>query len=89
MEIIFSEYFAYKAQLRGFVLTTIENIVKYSTERYFDTVTGRMVVIGNHDRRLVMIPYEAAGDVVTPVTIHATTRQQITFRIKTGRFIYE
>jgi len=55
----------------------------------YDTETFRMVVIGNHDKRLVIIPYETADNTVIPVTIHAITRQQIKFRIKTGRLIYE
>ena len=38
----------YKARLRGFDLAKIEDIVKYSTERYFDTETGRQIAIGPH-----------------------------------------
>jgi len=41
---------------------------------------------GRSDSRLVVIPYEQEGENFTPVTIHATTRQQINFRLKTGRF---
>lgn len=48
-----------------------------------------MIVIGKHDDRLVMIPYETEGDKIVPITVHATTRQQINFRVKTGRFRYE
>jgi hypothetical protein len=33
-----------------------------------------------------MIPYEQTGDDIIPVTIHATTRQQVNFRLKSGRF---
>ncbi len=40
-----------------------------------------------HNRRLVVIPYEVNDIVITPVTIHATTRHQISFRLKNGRFI--
>ena len=36
---------------------------------------------------LVVIPYERSDNVVAPVTIHAITRQQIRFRVKTGRFV--
>jgi len=32
-----------------------------------------------------MIPDEQSGEKMNPTTIHATTRQQITFRLKTGR----
>lgn len=76
----------YRARLRGFDLAKIEDIVRYATERYIDTATGRFVVIGRHDKVLVMIPYETDEDTITPVTIHATTRQQINFRLRTGRY---
>ena len=76
----------YRAKLRGFDLAKIEDIMRYSTERYFDTITQRMLVVGRHDDRLVLIPYEKKGNEVTPITIHTTTRQQINFRIKAGRF---
>jgi hypothetical protein len=79
----------YKVKLRGFDLANIENIVKSSSERYSDTTTGRRVAVGRHHNKLVMIPYEADENSITPVTIHVTTRQQIDFRIRTGRFIHE
>jgi hypothetical protein len=79
----------YRIGLRRFELTKIEGIIRYSRERYFDTVTRRMIVVGKHDDRLVMIPYERRKNEIIPVTIHATTRQQINFRLKTGRFTYE
>lgn len=79
----------YRARLRGFDLSRIEEIVKHSVERYFDTETGRRVVIGHHDRILVIVPYEANQDLITPITIHTTTRQQIRFRIQTGRYTLE
>ncbi|MDE0482773.1 MAG: hypothetical protein OXI67_09365 [Candidatus Poribacteria bacterium] len=79
----------YRAALRGFNLAKIEAIVRYSTERYFDTETGRRVVIGHHDQKLVMIAYEADQTSITPVTIHTTTRQQIRFRIRTRRYTHE
>jgi hypothetical protein len=78
----------YRARLRGFDLAKIEDIVRYSGERYFDTVTGRSVVVGRYDNMLVMIPYETDEDAITPITIHATTRQQINFRLRTGRFTH-
>ena len=85
--IIWSDYLQYRAKLRGFELAKIEEILKYSGERYYDTETGRLIAVGKHDRRLVIIPYEDSGNFITPVTIHATTRQQIRFRLKTGRYI--
>ena len=87
--IVWTDYVKYRARLRGFDLAKIEHIVRYSSERYFDTATGRLVVVGRHDNTLVMIPYEADKDSITLITIHATTRQQIKFRLKTGRFTNE
>jgi len=85
-EIIWTDYMLYRAQLRGYDLATIEQIVRFSGERYFDTATQRMVAIGRHVGQLVMIPYEQEAETVTPVSIHATTRQQIHLRLQTGRF---
>lgn len=85
-EIVWTPYMKYRARLRGFDLAVIDRIVRYSAERYFDTATGRMIVVGPDSRRLVMIAYEGDGDTVTPVTVHVTTRRQISFRVKTGRF---
>ncbi len=87
--IVWSDYLRYRTESRGFELSKIENILRHSGERYFDTATRRLIVVGKHDDRLVLIPYEKQGNEITPVTIHATTRQQINFRLKTGRFIYE
>ena len=84
--VIWTEYLKHRARLRGFDLATIEQIVRFSEERYFDTATQRMVAVGRHGDRLVMIPYEQEGETVTPVTIHATAREQINFRLRTGRF---
>ena len=78
----------YRARLRGFDLAKIEDIVRYSAERYFDTTTGRLVVVGRHDNIPVMIPYETDEDTIIPITIRATTRQQINFRLRTGRFTH-
>jgi DNA-directed RNA polymerase subunit K/omega len=84
--IVWTDYIRYRARLRGFDLARIEQIVRYSAERYFDTVTGRRIVVGRHDRELVVIAYEEIEEVITPVTIHATTHQQVSFRLRTGRF---
>ena len=78
----------YRSRLRGFEIEHIENILRYSNEKYFDTVTRRSIAVGRHDERLVLIPYEIIGNEIKPVTIHATTRQQINFRLKTGRFLH-
>ena len=86
---IWTEYLKYRAQLRGFDLTALEQIDRHSSERYLDTETGRIVAVGRHGRKLVMIAYEVEESVVTPVTVHAVSRQQIRFRVQTGRFINE
>jgi len=87
--IVWTEYLQYRAELRGFDLTRLARIIHHSSERYFDTETGRTIVVGRHNKQLVMIPYEVDGDTVIPVTIHAITRQQIRFRLRTGRFTNE
>lgn len=84
--IIWSDYLQYRATLRGFDLNQIEAILRYSGERYYDVETGRLIAVGKHDDRLVLIPYEASEDSITPVTVHATTRQQVRFRLKSGRY---
>jgi hypothetical protein len=87
--IVWTEYMLYRAELRGFDLAQLEQIMKSSIERYYDTETGRFVLVGRHNNQLVMLPYEVDGESVIPVTVHATTREQINFRLKTGRFTNE
>ena len=89
MTIIWTDYMKYRVQLRRFDLSQIESIIRLSEERYLDTTTGRNVVVGRHGKMLVMIPYDREDDTVTPVTIHATSRQQINFRVKSGRLNHE
>ena len=86
--IIWTGYMKHRTELRGFELSKIENILRHSAEKYLDTATQRLIIVGKHDDILVIIPYEKHGIEVTPITIHATIRQQINFRLKTGRFIY-
>jgi len=69
--IVWTEYMKYRLSLRGYNFATIEQILRYSSERYVDTVTGRVVAIGRHEKLIVMIPYELKGCTLTPVTIHA------------------
>lgn len=88
-KIVWSAYMKFRAAQRGYDLTKIEEIVRSSAERYYDTVTHRVVVVGRHDDRLVVIPIEREGNLILPVTIHAVTRQQIRLRLRNGRFIYE
>lgn len=87
--IVWNDYIKYRADLRGYALDKIEAILRYSSEKYFDESTHRMIVVGNHDDRLVMVPYEIAKKSIVPITIHAVSRQQIKFRIKSGRFTYD
>jgi len=87
--IVWTDYLRYRAGLRGFDLARIEEIVRYSDERYVDTATGRLVAVGKHALQLAMVPYEIEEDVIRPVTVHATTRTQIEARIKSGRFTHE
>jgi len=87
--VVWTEYTKYRLNLRGYDLATVEQVLRYSSERYVDTVTGRVVAIGRHEKLIVMIPYEMKGRTLTPVTIHATSRQQINSRIKSGRFKIE
>ncbi len=89
LTIIWSAYLQYRVVQRRYDLAKIEEIVRYSDERYFDTVTRRAVVVGKHDEQLVAIPIEREDNSIIPVTIHATTRQQIRFRPRSGRFIHE
>lgn len=79
----------YRAALRGFDLAAVDGIVRYSAERYLDQITGSHIVVGSHADTQVMIAYQAEKDVITPITIHATTRAQIKARLKSGRFTHE
>jgi hypothetical protein len=83
--IVWTEYMKYRLKLRGYDIETVEYILRYSSERYVDTVTERLVAIGRHVKLLVMIPYELTGGILTPVMIHATSLQQINSRLKSGR----
>lgn len=89
MTIIWTDYMKYRAKLRGFDLDRVEHILRYSQERYLDTVTGRPIAVGRHGTSLLMVPFEQDGDRITPVTVHTTIRQQINLRVKTGRFTHE
>ena len=89
MVLVWTDYMKYRAKLRGFELAEIEAIVRFSIERYFNNETGRRIVIGHHGTKLVMVAYEADRTSITPITIHATSRQQIRFRIRTRRYTLE
>ncbi len=84
---VWTDYLKHRSETRGFTLGVIEQIVRFSEERYFDTLTRRNLVIGRHGNQLVLVPYEEDGDVVTPITVHSTDRQQINLYVLTGRFV--
>lgn len=87
--IVWTDYLRYRADLRGFTLARIEEIVRYSEERYVDNATGRLAAVGKQGLQLLLVPYEIEANMIHPVTVHATTRAQIEARIKSGRFSYE
>lgn len=86
-EIVWTNYFRQRMRLREFIPETIESIVRFSSERYYDVETDRLITVGKHRDQLILIAYEQTPEQITPVTVHVTTRQQIRFRVKTGRFI--
>jgi hypothetical protein len=71
---------------RGYKKEQIEHIIRFSSERYFDTETRRFVIVGKHGAKEVIIPYDIEEKTIIPVTIHAISRQQIRFRKLSGRF---
>lgn len=49
-QVLWTAYLRHRARVRGFDLGVIEQIVRFSSARYFDTDTRRMVAIGRHGR---------------------------------------
>ena len=84
--VVFTDYLRFRAGLRGFDLDAVGEIVLHSTERYEDTVSGRQVAVGPYGNGLALIPYEVDADAIIPVTVHMTSRQQIRYRLRSGRF---
>jgi hypothetical protein len=84
--VVWTDYMKYRLRLRAFDIAMVERIVRYSSERYADTETGRTVAVGRDGERLVMVPYERNAEVLTPITVHVTNRQQVSFRVRSGRF---
>jgi hypothetical protein len=85
-QIQWSEYMLYRIKERGYDAAKVEEIIRHSAERYTDTESGRTVIVGRHDELSVLIPIEMDGSTIIPITVHAITRQQIRFRLQTGRF---
>jgi len=50
LKIVWSEYMKYRAELRGFYLRKIEDILRYSEERYFDTITRRLIALREEEK---------------------------------------
>jgi hypothetical protein len=67
--------------LRGFDLAKKEQILRYSSERCLHTASGRLVFAGRIDDLLVLVPCESEQGSITPITIQATTRQQINLHL--------
>lgn len=86
--LVWTGYMLYRADLRGFDLARIEEIVRYSAERYLDSATGRLIAVGRCANRLVVVPYEADEGTIRPVTAHAITRAQLDARIRSGRLTH-
>lgn len=86
MKVVWTEYLEYRARLRGFDLAELEAIVRFSSERYEDRMSGRIVVVGRHAESLVALPCESTPEAMTPVTVHRTSRQQINARLRSGRY---
>lgn len=89
MEIQWTDCMRFRAKARGFELVQIERILRYSLERYIDQATGRMVAVGRHNQRLIIVPYEIESGVIRPITVHDSTRLQIIARLQSGRFTHE
>ena len=79
----------YRVRTRGFELARIEEVVRYSMERYVDEETGSLIAVGKHGPHLMMVAYEASPGLLTPVTVHMTERRQIESRLRSGRFRHE
>jgi hypothetical protein len=78
MEIKWTRYFRNRCIQRHFNIEKAENIIRYSSERYFDIDFSRLIVVGSIDNRLILIPYEERDNVITPVTIHQKFGNSIT-----------
>ena len=85
-DIIWTDYMRYRSTIRGIDIHVIEEIVRHTSERYLDSETRRSIAVGRHGNTVVLIPYEESESNLTPIAVHTTTRQQINFRLTTGRY---
>ena len=88
MKIKITGYFRDRCRARQYTSERILEILRTSTERYYDHESGRMVKIGIHVKDLVIVVYDQDNNVVTPVTVYETSRQQIRSLINEGRLAY-
>ena len=56
MDVVWTDYLKYRAELRGFDLAGIEEILKSSKEHYIDTATDRRIAVGQCGKTLVLVP---------------------------------
>ena len=88
-QVVWTDYMLYRAKSRGFDLVRIEEIVRYSSERYIDRATGRLVAVGKSGNALILVAYETDEGLIRPVTAHVAARAQIEVRIRSGRLGHE
>ena len=88
-EVVWTDYMKYRSSRRGVDLGVIEEIVRHTGERYVDNETHRLIAVGRHGDSIVLVPYEESDISLTPITVHSTTRRQINFRHRTGRYSHE
>ena len=87
MQLEWTDYMRFRVQSRGFSLEAIEQTVRYSNERYIDDTTGRLIAIGKDFESLFLVAYEVNENIITPVTVHRSTRKQIVERLKAQRYL--
>jgi len=87
--IIWTDYFLYRASERELDLVQMEKILRYSGERYLDTGTGSHIAIGSDKNHLHLVAYDLTEVGYEVITAHTTNRQQITFRLNSGRYSHE
>lgn len=80
MRIVWTAYMKYKSKLRGFNLLQIEDVINSSSERYLDTITGRRVIVGKYESKLILIPYEMDENSVINCPHHDASTNQFSYK---------
>lgn len=66
-------------------------ILAKSDTRYFDTLTGHLIAIGelqyNKKLRLMAVVYDIISDEIQVITIHPVSKQEITNKVQRKRWI--